>query len=82
MDLQQTLLKKGYTKAAELLKSLTVSDHFIKDMQAILMTCLTSREKLADDIYVLCTQLMSVETFEKQYTEILVRDLTLSLIHI
>ena len=79
MDLQQTLLKKGYKKAAELLKSLTVSDHFIKDMQAILTTCLTSREKLADDVYVLYTQLMSVETFEKQYTEILFRDLTIVL---
>ena len=79
MDLQQTLLKKGYKKAAELLESLTVSDYFIKDLQAILTTCLTSREKLADDVYVLYTQLMSVETFEKQYTEILFRDLTIVL---
>lgn len=79
MDLQQTLLKRGYIEAAELLESLTVSDHFIKDMQAILTTCFISREELAEDVYVLYTQLMSVETYEKQYTKILVRDLNIVL---
>ncbi len=79
MDLQQTLIKKGYTEAAELLKTIKHSGTFLNDMKLILATCLTSSDSLSDDVYILYRQLMSVEAFEQLYTKLLLRDLDIIL---
>lgn len=75
MDLQQALLKMGYIEAAKLLNHLPLTPTFIKDTHAILTSCLTSLDDLSDDVYMLYTQLINVETFQRPYKEMLCRDL-------
>ncbi|GIO26517.1 tetratricopeptide repeat protein [Ornithinibacillus bavariensis] len=70
------LEKKGFTKAANLLKNIQSSEYFLQDLALLLSECSAAKSTLPDDLYILYTQLSKVSIFQEDYKFIMLRDLS------
>lgn len=79
MDIQQNLIKKGYTEASKLLHKISNGENVISNISQLIHYFEQAITNFSDDVGILFEQVKHLSTYEQTFHPILLRDLQMIL---